>query len=210
AGAGNTGNLAGPAPANPGAAGVLEGAGHTHHDRQLRHRQYRAAGNAGTRSGCAEDRQGVRAPSAAPARGFGDHLRHHQPGAQPGHRCRGRWRGNRRTAGLPEVARVPERAGLYFQPAGDRRPIRGVAEERELVAPESLAGSGSPRRFPAFALKGKNGSAMARNESDKAMKYVRVGGPDINRNLLAMAGRLAHIGGWAIVLPEKQLLWSEQ
>src|SRR5690606_28166779 len=46
-------------------------------------------------------------------------------------------------------------------------------------------------------------------DSEKAMKYVRVGGPDINRNLLAIAGRLVHIAGWALELPDRQLLWSE-
>ena len=51
---------------------------------------------------------------------------------------------------------------------------------------------------------------MVEHNADKPTDHSPASSPWISRNLLAIAGRLAHVAGWAIELPEKRLLWSEE
>ena len=62
----------------------------------------------------------------------------------------------------------------------------------------------------AVFIEKKKQPAMAKDDSDKPALTGNTTGPYLTRNLLTIAGRLAHIAGWALDLPEKRLLWSEQ
>jgi diguanylate cyclase (GGDEF)-like protein/PAS domain S-box-containing protein len=51
---------------------------------------------------------------------------------------------------------------------------------------------------------------MVGRESDRAKNDAAQGERWSSRDLLAIAGQVAHVAGWVIELPEKKLLWSEE